>query len=96
MELHEAVIGAGEARLRPILLTSATAVAGLSPLAFSGDPIFTPISMTIISGLVFSTMLTLIVVPSLYVVLADFKDRRRAKKAAKRPDLYGDGPGTSG
>lgn len=94
--LDEAVIGAGEARLRPILLTSATAVAGLSPLAFSGDPIFTPISMTIISGLVFSTMLTLIVVPSLYVVLASFKDRRRAKKAAKRPDLYGDGPGAAG
>lgn len=89
IELHQAVIDAGEARMRPIVLTSATAVAGLSPLALSGDPIFTPISMTIISGLVFSTLLTLLVVPSLYVVLARFKDKRQAKKALKRPDLYG-------
>jgi len=74
--------------MRPIVLTSATAVAGLSPLALSGDPIFTPISMTIISGLVFSTMLTLLVVPSLYVVLARFKDKRQAGKEQKRPDLY--------
>lgn len=86
-ELHQAVIDAGEARMRPIVLTSATAVAGLSPLALSGDPIFTPISMTIISGLVFSTMLTLMVVPSLYVVLARYKEKRQAKKTQNRHEF---------
>lgn len=88
-ELKEAVIQAGEARLRPILLTSLTAVAGLMPLAISGDVLFKPLAVTIISGLLFSTLLTLIVVPSFYTVLARRKMKKLAKKAAKRPDLYG-------
>ncbi|WP_458414480.1 efflux RND transporter permease subunit [Schinkia sp. CFF1] len=76
IKLKEAVIGAGEARFRPILLTSSTAVAGLTPLAASHDPLFSPMAMTIISGLIFSTVLTLVLVPSLYTVLANFKERR--------------------
>ncbi|MDI3256296.1 MAG: efflux RND transporter permease subunit, partial [Kyrpidia sp.] len=76
MELKEAVIRAGEARLRPILLTSATAVAGLFPLAVSGDVLFRPMAVTIISGLTFSTLLTLIIVPCWYTVLARWKLRR--------------------
>lgn len=90
-ELKQAVIQAGEARLRPILLTSLTAVAGLTPLAISGDVLFQPLAITIISGLLFSTLLTLIVVPSFYTVLMQRKLKRQAKKAAKRPDLYGPG-----
>jgi len=89
VELKQAVIQAGEARLRPILLTSFTAVAGLMPLALSGDVLFQPLAVTIIFGLLFSTMLTLIVVPSFYTVLAEGKRKRQAKKAAKRPDLFG-------
>lgn len=88
-ELKQAVISAGEARLRPILLTSFTAVAGLMPLAISGDVLFKPLAVTIISGLLFSTLLTLIVVPSFYTVLTQRKLKKQAKKAAKRPDLYG-------
>jgi multidrug efflux pump subunit AcrB len=75
-ELKEAVALAGEARLRPIVLTSSTAVAGLTPLAFSAQPLFTPLAITIISGLVFSTLLTLLVVPSLYTVIAQWKINR--------------------
>jgi multidrug efflux pump subunit AcrB len=89
VELKQAVIQAGEARLRPILLTSLTAVAGLTPLAISGDVLFQPLAVTIISGLLFSTMLTLIVVPSFYTVLAIRKEKKLAAKVAKRPDLYG-------
>lgn len=89
MELKQAVISAGEARLRPILLTSLTAVAGLMPLAVSGDVLFQPLAVTIIFGLLFSTILTLVVVPSFYTVLTERKLKKRAKKAAKRPDLYG-------
>ena len=77
VELHQAVIKAGEARLRPILLTSATAVSGLTPLATIGDVLFRPLAVTIIFGLLFSTLLTLIIVPSLYVVIA----KRKLKKA---------------
>ncbi|USG65480.1 efflux RND transporter permease subunit [Brevibacillus ruminantium] len=89
VELKQAVVQAGEARLRPILLTSMTAVAGLTPLAISGDVLFRPLAVTIIFGLIFSTLLTLIVVPSFYTVLAERKLKRKAKLAAKRPDLYG-------
>jgi multidrug efflux pump subunit AcrB len=81
-ELKEAVALAGEARLRPIVLTSATAVAGLTPLAFSAQPLFTPLATTIISGLIFSTLLTLLVVPALYTVLAQWKINR----ANRHPD----------
>ncbi|MGE7274308.1 efflux RND transporter permease subunit [Brevibacillus panacihumi] len=88
VELKQAVIQAGEARLRPILLTSLTAVAGLTPLAISGDVLFQPLAVTIISGLLFSTLLTLIVVPSFYTVLTQRKLKRLARKAEKRPELY--------
>lgn len=81
-ELKEAVQLAGAARLRPILLTSATAVAGLTPLAFAAEPLFTPLATTIISGLVFSTLLTLLVVPSLYTALAQWKMKRAGKHPA--------------
>jgi len=91
VELKQAVIQAGEARLRPILLTSMTAVAGLLPLAFSGDVLFQPLAVTIIFGLIFSTVLTLVVVPSFYTILAQRKIKKQEKKAAKRPDLYGPG-----
>jgi multidrug efflux pump subunit AcrB len=70
VELRKAVIHAGEARLRPILLTSATAIAGLLSLAFSGNVLFQPLAITIIFGLAFSTLLTLVVVPSFYTAFA--------------------------
>ncbi len=79
VELKEAVLRGGEARLRPILLTSMTAVAGLSPLALSGNPLFAPLAITIISGLIFSTMMTLVIVPSLYTALNEYKERRKIK-----------------
>ncbi|MBP1934024.1 efflux RND transporter permease subunit [Ammoniphilus resinae] len=83
VELHQAVIKAGEARMRPILLTSATAVSGLTPLATIGDVLFRPLAVTIIFGLIFSTLLTLIIVPSLYVVIA-----KRKMKKVKPPRQF--------
>ncbi|RAK17161.1 multidrug efflux pump subunit AcrB [Anoxybacillus vitaminiphilus] len=84
MELKEAVIKATEARFRPILLTSLTAIVGLLPIAIRGDVLFKPMAMTIISGLVFSTILTLFVVPSLYTVLATYKNKRQQKKMERQ------------
>jgi multidrug efflux pump subunit AcrB len=86
VELMEAVIRAGEARLRPILLTSATAISGLAPLAVEGDVLFKPLAVTIIFGLAFSTMLTLIIVPSMYMVLAQRKLKKQAKKQQATSD----------
>jgi multidrug efflux pump subunit AcrB len=63
--LREAVL----LRTRPILLTTMTTVAGLLPLAFSSSPMWPPLAWAIISGLLASTLLTLVVVPSLYACL---------------------------
>jgi len=63
--LEEAI----QQRIRPILLTSATTVAGLLPLAFSPSTLWPPLAWAMISGLVASTGLTLVVVPALYRVL---------------------------
>ncbi|CAH0121238.1 Multidrug resistance protein MdtC [Paenibacillus sp. CECT 9249] len=81
VELKEAIIGATSARFRPILLTSLTAIFGLLPLAITGSVLFRPMAYTIIVGLMFSTLLTLIVVPSLYMVVALYKEKRRERKA---------------
>lgn len=84
MELKEAVLKATEARFRPILLTAAAAVLGLLPVALIGDILFRPMAITIVSGVLFSTVLTLFVVPSLYMVIARWKDKRKQKKLAKQ------------
>ena len=68
----EAVITAGRVRLRPILMTTATTILGLLPLALGlgeGAEIRTPLAITVIAGLIASTFLTLIVIPTIYTVL---------------------------
>lgn len=62
--IRDAVRKAVEERTRPILLTTATTVAGLLPLAFSSSTLWPPMAWAIISGLLASTVLTLLVVPS--------------------------------
>lgn len=64
-----AVIDACQQRLRPILLTTATTVLGMMPLWLSGTAMFRPMAVTIIFGLAFATLLTLLVVPVLYAGL---------------------------
>jgi multidrug efflux pump subunit AcrB len=56
-------------RTRPILLTTITTVAGLLPLAFSSSPLWPPLAWAMISGLLASALLTLVVVPSFYLIL---------------------------
>jgi len=65
---QEAVVEAAQQRLRPILLTTATTIAGLIPLYLGGGPMFEPMAVAIMFGLVFATVLTLGVVPVLYAV----------------------------
>lgn len=62
----EAIVTACQQRLRPILLTTATTVLGMMPLLWGGTSMFKPMAITIIFGLSFATMLTLLVVPVLY------------------------------
>ncbi|RMH23284.1 MAG: efflux RND transporter permease subunit, partial [Acidobacteria bacterium] len=67
--LEQALIDAVRRRTRPILLTMATTVAGLLPLALSPAPLWPPMAWSMISGLAASTLLTLLVVPALYKML---------------------------
>ncbi|MBN2725365.1 MAG: efflux RND transporter permease subunit [Deltaproteobacteria bacterium] len=69
MEYRTAVIEAGVARLRPILLTAATTIGGLIPLGISKDAMWSPMAWTLMFGLAVSTVLTLIVIPVLYFIV---------------------------
>lgn len=68
----EAVIQAGQFRFRPIMMTTATTVLGLLPMALGlgeGSEIRSPMAVTVIGGLIISTALTLIVIPVFYTIL---------------------------
>jgi hydrophobic/amphiphilic exporter-1 (mainly G- bacteria), HAE1 family len=73
---HQALLEGARSRLRPILMTTLTAVLGLLPMAIGageGAEVRAPMAITVIGGLTVSTLLTLVVIPVLYTLL----DRRR-------------------
>jgi HAE1 family hydrophobic/amphiphilic exporter-1 len=83
-ERIEAIMEAGAARLRPILMTSLTTALGLLPMALGfgeGSEVRAPMAITVIGGLLVSTMLTLVVIPVVYSLL----DRKRWPVAATAP-----------
>ena len=67
--LDDAITQAGEIRFLPILLTSATAIGGLLPLAVQGSGLYSPLAIVIIGGLVSSTLLGRLVTPVMYKML---------------------------
>jgi len=73
LALGDAVMRAGSERLRPILMTTATTVLGLAPMALGlgeGAELRAPLAVTVISGLLLATLLTLVVVPVIYTLLS--------------------------
>lgn len=68
MDVIEAIVDSGYTRIKPILLTSLTSIVALIPVAVSGDPLFEALAITIIAGLAFSSLFTLVMIPSLYLV----------------------------
>lgn len=68
--LDDAIQEAGEIRFVPILLTSLTAIGGLLPIAIEENPLYSPLSYVLIGGLISSTLLSRIVTPVLYKLLA--------------------------
>ena len=78
---------AGKTRLRPILMTALTTIFGMIPLALGlgeGAESWAGLGRVVIGGLLSSTLLTLLIVPTLYCSLALFAEKRKAKKEAKR------------
>ena len=83
----EAVVEGGRHRLRPILMTALATIFALLPMALGvtgeGGFIAQPLAVVVIGGLVTSTLLTLLLVPTLYAMLELRKERRAKKRAAK-------------
>ncbi|MFI0963583.1 efflux RND transporter permease subunit [Streptomyces sp. NPDC021080] len=84
----EAVIEGGRHRLRPILMTALATIFALLPMALGvtgeGGFIAQPLAVVVIGGLISSTLLTLLLVPTLYAMIELRKERRAKKRAAKR------------
>ncbi|MFS8202891.1 efflux RND transporter permease subunit [Streptomyces sp. CWNU-52B] len=84
----EAVVEGGRHRLRPILMTALATIFALLPMALGitgeGGFIAQPLAVVVIGGLITSTLLTLLLVPTLYAMVELRKERRAAKKASKR------------
>jgi HAE1 family hydrophobic/amphiphilic exporter-1 len=86
-ELYEAIAISGKSRLRPVLMTAATTILGMLPLALStgeGSEIWRPMGITVIGGLVFSTIVTMVVVPVMYGILARHGERNKRSKLEKQ------------
>ena len=76
LPVRDAILEAGEARLRPIVMTTVTTVLGLLPMALGigrGADLRAPLAIAVIGGLIFATALTLIVVPVVYATVEDVR-----------------------
>src|SRR6185436_8959903 len=76
MDVIEAVVGAATIRLRPILMTTLATVFGVLPIA---------LGVVVVGGMLFSTLLTLVLVPVVYSLLARFAIREKADLATTVP-----------
>ena len=77
MGLREAIEKAGEVRFLPVLLTSITAIGGLTPLAIWGGALYAPLAAIIIGGLISSTLLSRVVTPAMYLLVARRDEERK-------------------
>jgi HAE1 family hydrophobic/amphiphilic exporter-1 len=94
MERAEAIVTAGSVRLRPILMTTATTALGLTPMALGlgdGAEIRTPMAIAVISGLLVSTVLTLLLIPSVYSMIDRAREAALGPSPATRPPAEAEG-----
>lgn len=87
------VVTAGKSRLRPVLMTTATTVLGMIPMAIGGgqgSEMWSPMAIAVIGGLTISTILTLVLIPTLYCVFAGtgIKNQRRKLRRQREQELY--------
>ena len=82
-QIVKSVVMSGEDRLRPIYMTTATTVLGLVPMAFDRSEsanLWSPLAITVIGGLLSSTIMTLFLVPSVYMIFEDLNSMFSAPK----------------
>ncbi len=83
ISLFDSIMQSALTRMTPILLTTVTTIAGLLPLTLSGSSMWAPMGWTIIGGLLVSTLLTLFVVPILYVLFSNEEAKEQVKEETK-------------
>jgi len=83
LPLNEAIAISGKMRLRPVLMTAMTTILAMLPLALStgeGSEIWSPMGISLIGGLIFSTLVTLVIVPVVYGIFARRGERDKLRK----------------
>ena len=91
LELNQAIVISGRSRLRPVLMTAATTILGMIPMAVSsgeGAEIWAPMGVVVIGGLIVSTVITLIIVPVLYAIFSKHGERDKAEEVKKSFVFY--------
>lgn len=76
-DIYSAIYESGRARFKPIILTTVTSILALIPVAFSGDVLFEPLAVTVIAGLAFSTLLSMVATPALYYFYYKFRYEKK-------------------
>ncbi|MDR0422268.1 MAG: efflux RND transporter permease subunit [Proteiniphilum sp.] len=87
MSIITAVVHGGRSRLRPVLMTTLTTILGMVPLAVGtgqGSEMWKALGISIIGGMTFSTVITLILIPALYSMMAGYGVRRRRRKLREK------------
>ena len=88
---RDAIIQAGQRRIRPIIMTSLTTILALLPLTIGfgeGAALRAPMALAVIGGLITSTILTLVVIPSVYDIIDGVFHRGGSKKSSAEPQAY--------
>ena len=86
MGVIRAVVNGGQSRLRPVIMTTLTTILGMMPLALShsqGSEMWRPMAITVIGGLTVSTILTLVIIPTIYTIFAASGVKRQHRKNKK-------------
>ena len=86
LDLNEAIVVSGKSRLRPVLMTAMTTMLGMLPMALSrgeGSEIWSPLGISVVGGLFFSTLVTLVLIPAIYAVLSRHGERNKKQKVFK-------------
>ena len=86
MNVIDAMVTAARSRLRPILMTTLTTVLGMLPMALGrgeGAEMWNSLGVTVCWGLTISTLVTLVLIPSVYCVFATRQEKRKMKKIGK-------------
>ncbi|MEN8905395.1 MAG: efflux RND transporter permease subunit [Clostridiales bacterium] len=79
VSLENACLAASSKRFRPVMLTTITTAMGLLPLALSGSKMFSPMAITLMSGLILATLLTLVIIPVVYSLIYKVELKSKAK-----------------